>query len=402
MVAKACPTPRPFRSAVGTIVFITALFFLTFVGRLIFSPLLPSMQADASLGLSPTQAGSLFFLGAIGAFAGSLVAGLLSSRIRHRGSLLLSVFLVAATLVGGYFSHSLWGLRAVFFVLGACSGLHQPSSIATLTATVRKEDWGRALSIHQLAPPLSLVAGPLIAVALLRWFSWNEVLLWMAGLTAVVGVAFMLSTGGVGAFVGDPPSPAMVKPVLRTRSFWIMIFLFALGMGAQVGVYTMLPLYLHGERGMAPDTSNTLLGLANIAPLVTVFLAGWVTTRVGEKRAIVLFLFLTGAAMVFVGALSGVGLYISVVLLAAFAVGFFPPAFAALSRIVQPTYRSLAAAFGPPAGFILGGGLLPTLLGYMGQAWSFSTGIIIIGAVIAVGSTASLGLKLLTNLEEGC
>ncbi len=401
-MAKACPTPQPFRSVVGTIVFITALFFLMFISRLIFSPLFPSMQDDASLGLTAGQAGSLFFLGAIGAFAGSLAAGLLSSRIKHRGSMLLSLFLVVVTLVGGYFSHSLWALRAVFFVLGASSGLHQPSSIATLTATVRKEDWGRALSIHQLAPPLSLVAGPLVAVLMLRWFSWNEVLLWIAGLTAVVGIAFQLFTGGVGEFPGDAPSPAMVRPVLRIRSFWIMIFLFALGMGAQVGVYALLPLYLSGERGMTPAASNTLLGLANIAPLVTVFLAGWITIRIGEKRALALFLFLTGVAMVLVGALSGIALTVCVVLMAAFAVCFFPPAFAALSRIVQPNYRSLAASFGPPAGFILGGGLMPTLLGFMGEAWSFSTGIVIIGAVVTVGSAASFGLHLLTDLEEGC
>jgi NNP family nitrate/nitrite transporter-like MFS transporter len=401
-MAKACPTPRPFRAALGTIVFITSLFFLMFIGRLIFSPLFPAMQQDPSLGLKPGQAGSLFFLAAIGAFAGSVFAGLLSSRVYHRGSLLISVFLTAITLFAAYFAESLWALRAVFFVLGACAGLHQPSSIATLTASVRKEDWGKALSIHQLGPPLSLVAGPLLAVALLHWFSWNESLLWIAGLTAVLGVAFLLFTGGVGNFPGDSPRPTMLKPVLRAPSFWLMIFLFALGMGSQVGVYSLLPLYLSTERGMTLDGANTLLGLANVAPLITVFLAGWVTARVGEKPVITVSLLLTGIAMLLVGALSGAALKVCVVLMAAFAVCFFPPAFAALSRIVQPNYRSLAAAFGPPAGFILGGGLLPTLLGYMGQAWSFSTGIIIIGAVVAGGSTAAVGLHLLTNLEEGC
>jgi len=401
-MAKACPTPQPFRAVVGTIVFITSLFFLMFVGRMIFSPLFPVMQEDPSIGLKAGQAGSLFFLAAIGAFVGSMFAGLLSSRIKHRGSLLLSVFLTAATLFAAYFADSLWTLRAVFFVLGATSGLHQPSSIATLTASVQREDWGKALSIHQLAPPLSLVAGPLLAVILLNWFSWNEALLWVAGLTLVIGIAFQASTGGVGAFPGDPPSPSMMKPVLRTSSFWLMIFLFALGMGAQVGVYSLLPLYLNTEREMSVDGANTLLGLANIAPLVTVFAAGWITARIGEKRMITISLFLTGIAMVLVGALSGLALQICIVLMAAFAVCFFPPAFAALSRIVQPNYRSLAAAFGPPAGFILGGGVLPTLLGYMGEAWSFSTGIIIIGGVVAVGAAATFGLKLLTTLEEGC
>ena len=109
-----------------------------------------------------------------------------------------------------------------------------------------------------------------------------------------------------------------------------------------------------------------------------------------------------GAVTVLVGLTSGVALRVCVVLMAALAVGFFPPAFAALSRIVQPNYRSLATAFCSPTAFVVGGGLLPLALGYIGQAWSFSTGIIIVGAIIAVGSSATVLLALLTDLEEGC
>ena len=103
---------------------------------------------------------------------------------------------------------------------------------------------------------------------------------------------------------------------------------------------------------MTVASANTLLGLANIAPLMTVFAAGWVTSRLGEKRTMGMALVLTGVATILVGALEGVGLKICIVLMAALAVCFFPPAFAALSRIVQHNYRSLAAAFGP-VGFLL-------------------------------------------------
>jgi NNP family nitrate/nitrite transporter-like MFS transporter len=132
------------------------------------------------------------------------------------------------------------------------------------------------------------------------------------------------------------------------------------------------------------------------------FVSGWVTDRIGEKRAITLFLLLSGVAMVFVGSLSGLGMKISVFLMAAFAVGFFPPAFKALSRIVQPVQRSLTASFAPPVAFLLGGGLLPTALGYMSQAYSFGLGITIAGIVIAVGSVTTVLLRLLTDLGEGC
>jgi NNP family nitrate/nitrite transporter-like MFS transporter len=398
-MVKACPTPRPFNQVAGSVVFLTLLFFLTFLSRFIFSPLFPTISAD--LGFSPGRAGTLFLLGAVGMLFGSGSAGFLSSRITHRGCILGSVLGAAVVLAGAHFANSVWLLAACLVLLGYIAGIHLPSSVAVITALVRPSDWGKALSIQQLAPPLSLVVGPFLAVGLLTWFSWQNTLLWVAGICVVLGLGF-LAFRHVGEFPGDAPSPSMMGPVVRTRSFWVMIFLFALGMGAQVGVYTMLPLYMTIQRGMSESSANTLLGLANISPLVMIFVSGWVTDKIGEKRTMAIFLFMAGVFTALAGALSGTGMKMSIFLMAAFAVGFFPPAFKALSRIVQPTYRSLAASFGPPLAFLLAGGLLPTGLGYMGQAYTFGLGITITGIVIAAGSAATLLLRLLTNLEEGC
>ncbi len=215
-MAKACPTPQPLRLVLGTIVFITVLFLIVFLGRLMFSPLMPAIVEDpsvqtrrrarparcsSSVRSDPSRARSWL--------------GFVSSRIKHRGiSARDPSSLIALTLVGAYFANSVWALRAVFIVLGMCAGLHLPSSMATLTATVRREDWGKALSIQQLGPPVSSRGGPPTGRLLLNWFSWNEALLWIAGLTAVLGLAFLLFTPGVGNFPGDPPNPSLVKPVL--------------------------------------------------------------------------------------------------------------------------------------------------------------------------------------------
>jgi NNP family nitrate/nitrite transporter-like MFS transporter len=309
---------------------------------------------------------------------------------------------MAAVLALVSLANSIWALRGAMIFLAFFAGLHLPSSLATITATVREQDWPRALSIQQLGPPLGLVGAPLVAVVLAYWFSWRTTFLWVSGLVLVFDLGFLLFFGGIGAFPGDPPSPTYLRPLARTRSFWLMIFLFALGMGAQVGVYTMLPLYLTEERGMTLSSANTLLGLANLSPWVMVFVSGYVTGRIGPRRTMTLFLFLTGIATIFVGGLSGTPLKVAIFFMPAFAVCFFPPAFAALARIVQPTMRSLAAALGPSSAFIIGGGLLPQALGFMGQAYSFSLGIIITGIVIAIGSSAALFVYLLEELEPGC
>jgi NNP family nitrate/nitrite transporter-like MFS transporter len=398
-MAKACPTPRPFNSVAGTVVFLTLLFFLSFVSRFIFSPLFPAMEQDATL--SSGQAGTLFFLASIGVLIGSWSSGLISARFTHRGAIFVAAFGAGVALVGSYFADSVWYLRVVLLLLGFFAGVQTPSSVAVITAMVRPADWGKALSVQQLAPPLSLVASGLLAAALLAFFSWQVSLLWIAGLCFIIGLAFF-AFPGVGSFPGDPPSPAMVGPVVRLRSFWLLILLFALGMGAQVGIFSMLPLYLTKERGMTTGGANTFLGLANIAPLIMVFLAGWITDRIGEKRAIALFLFISGLGVICTALLSGIGMKISIVVVSAFAVGFFPPAFKALSHIVQPTMRSIATALCTPVAFILGGGLLPTGLGFMGETYTFQTGLLIAGAVIAVGSGAAFLLKFVTEMEEGC
>ena len=134
---------------------------------------------------------------------------MISARLRHRGTILLSVLGMAAVLVGAHFADSLWALRAVFIILGIFAGIQLPSSVATITATVKPEDWGMALSVQQMGPPLSLVVGPLIAAGLLTVFAWNTTMLWVAGLGVVVALIFFFGFGGIGAFPGDRPSPAM-------------------------------------------------------------------------------------------------------------------------------------------------------------------------------------------------
>ena len=111
---KSCPTPEPFKAVLGSIVFVTLLFFLTFLGRFIFAPLMPTIGKD--LAITHSQAGSVFFLGSIGVLLGSLISGFISARINHRGTLIVSSFGLSLALLVSYFTASLWAIRAIMFV----------------------------------------------------------------------------------------------------------------------------------------------------------------------------------------------------------------------------------------------------------------------------------------------
>ena len=110
----------------------------------------------------------------------------------------------------------------------------------------------------------------------------------------------------------------------------------------------------------------------------------------------------SGIATILLGTLSGAWLVFVVFLQPALIVCYFPAGFAALSRIVQPNMRSLASAWAPPMAFLLGGGLFPTALGYIGESYTYGLGISIAGCMIVLGSALVFLLTLLEKLEEGC
>ena len=399
MSDKDCPVPEPFSGAIGSILFLTLLFFLTFSGRFIFAPLMPTMSSE--LGLSHSQAGSIFLFGSLGVFFGSLSAGFVSSRIQHRGTIALTLIGTASALLLCTMFTTLWALRGAVLMLGLMAGMNLPSNVATITALVSRQDWGKALAVQQTAPPLSLILGPLLTVFLLTWFSWRAPMVVIA-IAGIIAAVLLIRLGTIGQFPGDAPDLSLARTILSGRSFWIMIILFVLGMGGQVGVYAMMPLYLIAERGMPEASANMLIGLSQISALFMTFFAGWVTDRIGEKKAISIFLLASGIVTLLLGLASGFWLTVVVFLQPALIVCYFPPGFAALARIVQPNLRSLATAWVTPCAIILGGGLLPLLLGYMGQTVTFASGIVLAGGIIIVGSGLPFFLNLIEKMDDGC
>jgi NNP family nitrate/nitrite transporter-like MFS transporter len=396
---KECPVPESFRANLGRILFVSALFFLSFMGRFILAPLMPTIEQK--LDITHSQSGSLFLMISLGFFVAQICSGFLSNRVNHKGTLAISTLGIGLALVIFSVSSYLWFICVCLVLLGMAAGLHIPSAIATITAMVNHSDWGKALALHQMAPPLSLVLCPLIANLMLGRFSWQLILAIFGVVTLMVGLAFR-RFGRCGEFPGDAPRPAVVKILISMRSYWIMVVLFALAMGGSIGLYTMLPLFLVSERGLDLDWANTLLGLSRISGLFMPFVAGWFMGRIGERIFIFMVMLVAGITTIMLGAMSGPWLIVVLFLQPAVLGCFFTVGFAALARIVQPNLRSIAASFTTPTAFVIGGGVLPTLIGYMGQRYSFGLGIVLIGVATIVVSGLVLCLKLVEKMEAGC
>jgi len=386
-----CPMPEPFRARIGLTLFLGWLFYLGFVTRVMFAPLMPEISAD--MGISYSQAGSLFLMISLGFLMAPLGSGFISSRIKHRGVLNTSAWMVGLALMPFIFIESLWAIRVMLMIIGLAAGLHLPSAVATITAEIRKDDWGKALSIHQLAPPLSFVTAPIIAALLINWFSWRMVLLVWSSVALMSALCFSLRGQG-GDFKGQLPSPGNIRTVISKPSFWIMVALFAMAMGGNAGIYAMLPLFLVSEHGMDLVKANVIIGLSQASGLFTVILAGFVADKVGQKLTMGVVLMGAGIATLLLGILEGGWLLLILFLQPMVLNSFFPSAFAALARVAPPSLRSVTNSLGLPVSFLIGGGMLPFLIGYLGETYTFSAGIILAGVFILIGPFLVLILKL--------
>ena len=72
---------------------------------------------------------------------------------------------------------------------------------------------------------------------------------------------------------------------------------------------------------------------------------------------------------------------------------FFPAGFAALSLIVPAKSRNIAVSLIVPLAFVVGGGLVPVFIGFIGDMGSFAFGITICGGLITAGSIFTGMLK---------
>lgn len=384
-----------FRGQIGAILHLVMILLLNFTARIVFAPLMPAIEAD--LGLTHSQAGSLFFLITVGYFLTVLASGVVSSRLDHRNTIVLSASAVGVALFFIAGVQSLWGLRVGLLGLGMAAGLYLPSGIATLTSLVSSKHWGKALALHELAPNLSFAVAPLLAEAFLGFSSWRGVLVFLGILTAALALVFARFGRG-GAFKGQAPNLRAFGILLNHSSFWVMVALFGVGISGTLGIFSMLPLYLTVERGWDRGLANTLIGLSRVSGMATALLSGWATDRIGPQRTLTGVLVMSGILTILLAALPDNWIIVSVFLQPLVAVCFFPAGFAALSRIGSPEVRSLAVSLTVPFGFLFAGGAVPIGIGLLGDVGSFALGIGIVGGLILAG--AFLSRFLLLSSEE--
>ena len=285
-----------------SLLLLVGIFYLNFISRIALAPLLSIVEID--LGLGHGEAGSLFFYVASGYATGLLTSGYITARIVHRRMIVLSAGMVGLAMTAMSFSPSIGAIHAGLFFVGIFSGFYLPSGIAALTELFPRELWGRTMAIHELAPNVAFITVPLLAEGLLRFFSWRMALTFIGLSSLLVGVLFLiLGRGGSGK--GAPPSSHSMGSVIARPQFWTMAIFFMVAIGASLGLYTMLSLFLVNEIQFARGTANMLIGLSRISASFVLLLSGFLTDRLGAKKAMMVLLSATGLSILLLGLFKG-------------------------------------------------------------------------------------------------
>jgi MFS transporter, NNP family, nitrate/nitrite transporter len=366
---------------VGAILLFMLCFYLSILSRAMFSPLLLSIEED--LGISHAAGGSLFFLMSIGYAPVVFFSGFMASRVKHRGSILLSMLCLSLTLLLLSQSRSLAMVRFGSLLMGMASGLYTASGIATVIHITPLRHRGKAIALHEIAPNLASLSAPLIALALVPFFPWRGILLFIAVATLAAGFVFWRFDRG-SHFRGVPPNLSALRVYLVDRDFWLLTLFFVVNACAALGIYSLLPTYLIDERGMDSITANLLVSISRVGSIAIIFLSGWLVDRFGVIKLIAASILLTALPTILLGAGSGLFLTVAVLLQPMIAVVFFTPALVALSKIGPPESRNVAVSITTPLAVLLGGGVYPYILGVLGEMGQFYIGFIVLGVLMLV------------------
>ncbi len=377
------PEKRTFTKALPSIILIMGVVMFSNLSRTILSPLLLEVEREFQLTHGPSS--RLFLIVSIGSSFTLIASGYISSKITHRGTLLLCSAVLSLGLLLTAAAPNAAVLRFTMLLIGFGAGLYPGSGISVLNSLVIREHRQKALSVHELGPHTAMLAAPLVANFFLVYSSWRTAYLVLGIITLAVGFVFFFNIHS-GYNRGVAPTLSLVGMLFKDPAFLAVMLFFGLALGAIQGIYALVPAFLVKEGGLGQEQANYLFSLSRAAPIASLMLAGMFQDRIGVRRA--LFFSVAGAGLLvcLMGILPVPLLYLAVLLQPAMGALVIPAAFGALTEIGPRGAQNVTISLMLPVAAVFGSGVVPAFIGYMGDAYSFSAGFIIFGLMVFFSS----------------
>jgi MFS transporter, NNP family, nitrate/nitrite transporter len=364
--------------------FLFLLWFLWYINmsvRVVFSPILPILEDEFMI--NHARASSIFMFQAAGYGISIFCSGFFSGRVGYKKSIVISLFVSSLLFFMIPFVKVFSVLYLFSFMLGLSIGMYLPSAIPLITEYYAEKDWGKSIAIHDSGASVAIFSIPLIALFLLHFVQWRGIFVVLAVGFFVSAILFYLACDEVKV---RRPEKSPFGGLVRNRSLWIMGVLFAFVSGANLGIYSIVPLYLTKELSLGIGYANTILGVSRLGGIGVAVLAGFLVDRLNLRKVLFIVTLVTGILTIFLGAAAVRHIGIVLFLQAVVVTGFFPVGLVSIAKMFSREMRSMATGMILTVAIIFGVGIIPYLLGLSGDLISFRFGIVILGVLVCLSS----------------
>jgi MFS transporter, NNP family, nitrate/nitrite transporter len=370
------------------LLFLWFLWFINMSSRVLFSPILPLIEDEFLV--SHARASSIFIFQATGYGLSMFFSGFYSGRFGYRKSITLSLAITSLLFFLIPFVKAFSFLYLFNFVLGFSIGIYLPSALPLITEYFVDKHWGKAIAIHDSGAAIGIFSIPFTVLFFLQFFKWRGIFLFFAVILLVCAVVFYLISDEVKIRHSEK---AAFGNLIRMRSLWIMAVLFTFAAGANLGIYSIVPLYLTKELSLSIEYANTLLGISRLGGIGVAVLAGFFIDRINLRKALFVLLLLSGILTILMGVTPA--RYVGTVLFlqAVVVTGFFPVSLVSIAKMFSREARSMGTGLILTLSIIGGAGTTPYLLGLSGDLVSFRVGILILGILVCLSSPLVFSVK---------
>lgn len=381
MLNATTSLPLPYKQARPWVFFVAGMFFLNFGGRSLLAPLLVPLEAE--MALSHAQATSLLLLQGVGFALAQGVSGFLAGILRP------ARIIGGSTAAGGLcflclpFLDGLFAAQVLFLFYGLTAGLYFPAAMAVLGSLVHRQDWGKAVSLHELAPSLSFIVLPPACQAALPFLGLRGIFAAAGVLMLMVGVAF-LSFGRGGQQTTEMPSFKGSAEIAHSRAAWALFFLLVVVLTGEFSVFSVLQIYLVGEAGMDAAGAGNLMALSRLATPFAVLAGGWAADKLPAAPTLLLSLLAQALGLTLMCMPQAVPPLVGMSIQALSMAFIFPVLFKAVAERFAVDKQPLLFSLTLPAAALLASGIMPWFFGICGQYFSFGLGFgVLAGLTVA-------------------
>ena len=373
-------------------------FGLVGLDRFIIAPLFPAMADD--LGLNYQDLGLISGVLALTWGIASLFAGKLTDRIGHRPVLVTSVILFSSLVAMSGLATGITSLIVIRALMGFAEGGFVPASIVATIDASKPSRTGLTVGIQQMAAPLvGLGLGPIIAVSLLQYVSWE----WVFAIIALPGFVLAYFLHRTLRAPGRPDSHAAGtrQPSFKEALAYRNVLFGTLGMvcffSSLHPLSAFMPNYMTDYMRLPMQQMGMVMSAIGIGGVIGMLLVPALSDRLGRKPVMVAAMALAFLALAIltiqdpsVGVLTTCLFTVSLCVSGVIAINIGP----LMNTSVPPHLAATATGIVAGIGEVFGGAIVPGITGAIAESAGIQTVFYICGTGAGLGLLVTLfGIK---------